>query len=116
MTSKENTPLKVTPEHIEQLIQSEHYFTAYDASYGDNFISVYNSKTDIDKCHESLKLLTFCVMVLKNGYTVTGKSACVRPEIFNFDVGREYARKDAIDQIWPLEGYLLKQKWHEAKQ
>ncbi|WP_354693149.1 Gp49 family protein [Escherichia coli] len=29
---------------------------------------------------------------------------------------REYARKDAIDQIWPLEGYLLKQKWHEAKQ
>lgn len=35
MTSKENTPLKVTPEHIEQLIQSEHYFTAYDASHGD---------------------------------------------------------------------------------
>ncbi len=58
MTSKENTPLKVTSEHIEQLIQSEHYFTAYDASHGDNFISVYNSKTDIDKGHESLKLLT----------------------------------------------------------
>ncbi len=113
--SKETKAPRVTPEHIDQLIKSEHYFTAYDASHGDNFFSIYNQKSEINRSLESLKVLTFCVLILKNGYTVTGQSACVSPEIFDIDVGREYARKDAINNIWPLEGYLLKQKLHEAK-
>ena len=55
-----------------------------------------------------LELLTFCVLVLRNGFTVTGESACVSPENFNAEVGRKVARENAIDKVWPLMGYALK--------
>lgn len=63
---------------------------------------------------QSLDLLTICVLVLKNGFTVIGKSACASPENFDAEIGRKVARADAINQVWPLEGYLLKQMLHEA--
>ncbi|HHW8768572.1 TPA: Gp49 family protein, partial [Salmonella enterica] len=64
---------------------------------------------------QSLELLTFCVLVLKNGFTVTGESACASPENFDPEIGRKIARSNAIAKIWPLEGYLLKQQLHEVK-
>lgn len=54
--------------------------------------------------------LTVCCLTLKNGYTVTGESACVSPENFNAEIGQRVARDKARDKIWALEGYLLKQK------
>lgn len=60
-----------------------------------------------------LHLLTFCVLVLKNGFTVTGESACVAHENFNAAIGREIARENAVEKIWPLLGYELKQKRYE---
>ncbi len=62
---------------------------------------------------QSLGLLTFCVLVLQNGFTVTGESACASPENFDAEVGRKIARQNAVQKIWPLEGYLLKQRLHE---
>jgi hypothetical protein len=56
----------------------------------------------------SLSLLTFCVLVLKNGFTVTGESACASPENFDAEIGRKIARTDAVNKIWPLMGYELK--------
>lgn len=63
--------------------------------------------------HESLSLLTFCVMVLRNGFTVTGESACDSPENFDPEIGRNIARENAVNKIWMLEGYLLKQRLSE---
>ncbi|MFY9438982.1 MAG: Gp49 family protein, partial [Burkholderiaceae bacterium] len=57
-----------------------------------------------------LALLTFCVLVLKNGFTVTGESACASPENFDAELGRKIARKNAIDNVWPLMGYALKER------
>lgn len=57
-----------------------------------------------------LGLLTFCVLVLKNGFTVTGESACASPENFDDELGRKIARQNAVDKMWPLMGYALKQK------
>ena len=57
---------------------------------------------------EALKLLTFCVLVLRNGFTVTGQSACASPENFNAEIGRRIAREDAVRQVWPLMGYELR--------
>lgn len=57
--------------------------------------------------HESLRLLTFCVLVLRNGFTVTGESACVSPENFDAELGRKIARQKAVEKIWPLMGYEL---------
>jgi hypothetical protein len=59
---------------------------------------------------------TICQLVMENGYTVHGYSACV--DIGNFDaaLGRLYAYQDAFEKIWPLEGYLLAEKlyWDHA--
>lgn len=56
-----------------------------------------------------LGLLTFCVLVLRNGFTVTGTSACASPENFDAEIGRKVARQDAVRQVWPLMGYQLRE-------
>ncbi len=56
----------------------------------------------------ALNLLTFCVLVLRNGFTVTGESACASPENFDAEIGRQIARENAVAKIWPLMGYELR--------
>ena len=94
---------RVTPADIEANIVSEHYFTADDGVTG---VSFKNKSAEV--CPSSLKLLTFCVLVLRSGFTVTGESACASPENFDAEIGRKIARQNAIDKIWPLMGYELK--------
>jgi Phage protein (N4 Gp49/phage Sf6 gene 66) family len=62
----------------------------------------------------SLPLLTFCVLVLRNGFTVTGESACASPENFDAELGRKIARQNATAKIWPLMGYELRSKLSQA--
>lgn len=57
--------------------------------------------------------LTVCVLTLKNGFTVTGESACASPENFDVEIGQNIAKTNAREKIWQLEGYLLKQKLYE---
>lgn len=59
-------------------------------------------------------VVTTCYATLENGYVAVGHSACVDPREFSVAVGEKYAYEDAIDKIWPLEGYLLRQRRHEA--
>lgn len=75
---------KITPEDIEAIIKKEQYY-------------VFPGTT-----------LTICCLTLENGFNVTGESACINAEYFNVEIGRKYARKQAFDKIWQLEGYLLK--------
>lgn len=58
--------------------------------------------------------LTVCCLTLKNGFTVTGESACASTENFDAEIGQSIARKNAREKIWQLEGYLLKQRLSEA--
>jgi len=58
--------------------------------------------------------LTVCCLTLENGFTVTGESACVSPENFDAKIGKDVSRKNAINKIWALEGYALKQKLYDA--
>ena len=95
---------RVRPADIQAAIVAEHYFTASQAVSGASY-----------QIHDPnrggpLSLLTFCVLVLKNGFTVTGESACASPENFNAAVGRAIARGNAINKIWPLLGYALKER------
>ena len=53
--------------------------------------------------------LTICVLTLENGFTVVGKSACAHAGNFNKELGEKIAYDDAFKQIWPLEGYLLRE-------
>ena len=105
------TAPRVTPNNIESNIAEEVYFTAADGMYG-------NAKANgrglaLANTHPA-NLLTFCVLVLKNGFTVTGESACASPENFDAEIGRKIARQNAVAKIWPLLGFSLKQKLHEA--
>ncbi len=58
--------------------------------------------------------LTVCCLTLKNGFTVTGESACASPENFNAEIGEKIAFENARNKIWMLEGYLLKQRLSEG--
>lgn len=97
---------RITPTDIEANIIDELYFTAREASVGQ----------DIDPDSRPLiatqahRLLTFCVLVLRNGFIVTGESACASPENFNAEIGRKIARQNAVQKIWPLMGYELRSK------
>jgi hypothetical protein len=52
--------------------------------------------------------VTVCCLILKNGFTVTGESACASPANFDEDIGRRLAFDNAREKIWQLEGYLLR--------
>jgi hypothetical protein len=102
IVAKGLTAPRVTPVDIEANIASEHYFTARD---GCEAVIGGGGTYPV-----SLGLLTFCVLVLRNGFTVTGESACASPENFDAEVGRKVARANAVAKIWPLMGYSLKEK------
>jgi hypothetical protein len=57
---------------------------------------------------------TVCQITLENGYTLIGTSACVDPANFNQALGEKYAYEKAFNQLWDLEGYLLKQRRYEV--
>lgn len=97
----QKTPNRVSLQSIEDKIAAEYSFTA-DAAVGNAPIV------------ESLKVLTICIIVMNNGFTVIGKSAPADADNFNADLGRKFAREDAVRQIWPLEGYALREKLVQA--
>lgn len=93
---------RITPADIEANIKGEHYFTAADGIRGANEL----------ECEQGdpLTLLTFCVLELRNGFTVTGESACASPENFDAEIGRRIARQNAVQKIWPLLGFQLRSR------
>lgn len=82
-----NAP-RLTPALIDSVIKSKSFFRLTD-------------------------VLTVCVITLVNGFTVTGESACASPENYNQEIGEKIAYDNAREKIWPLEGYLLKQRLFE---
>ena len=127
------TAPRVTLEDIEANIAAECFFVAADAHRfewltrddriaRDAQRSILESMAtrsysgaciDIDANNpipDALKLLTFCVLILRNGFTVTGESACVSPENFDAELGRKIARQNAIAKVWPLMGYALRER------
>ena len=112
--AKGKTAPRVTPADIEANIASEHYFTGNDGVLGE---WQYRKDTGepgtvppMEVPPASVALLSFCVLVLKNGFTVTGESACASPENFDAEIGRNIARQNAVAKVWPLMGYELRSK------
>ncbi|UUN95054.1 hypothetical protein I9189_007705 [Acinetobacter bereziniae] len=97
-----NAP-RLTPDHIDSKIKAVEYILPRDVCKRDNGVEVFDAQLP-------LQTLTFCVLTLENGFTVTGESACASLENFDPEIGRNIAYKNAREKIWQLEGYLLKEK------
>ena len=114
--AKGKTAPRVTPADIEANIASTHFFTAAEGVSGATLdaggAEVIGGKLVVSM-PSALALLTFCVLVLRNGFTVTGESACASPENFDAEIGRKIARQNAVQKIWPLMGYQLRAALHQ---
>jgi len=100
---------RVTPADIEAEIAGCYYFTALDGVDG-----YYRGGPEAQACGHApeLGLLTFAVLVLRNGFTVTGESACANPENFDAEIGRKIARQNAVNKVRPLLGFRLRDRLH----
>ena len=97
------TAARVTPKDIEDNIASIWYINAGTGVIPDDYMPPV-------PVNHPLQLLTLCVLVLKNGFTVTGESACASPENFDAEIGRKIALENAKQRVWPLMGYELRTK------
>lgn len=84
------TAPRVTPERLEEVITTETYHIFPGTTF------------------------TVCLLTLSNGFNVLGESACASPENFDIEIGHKIARANAVNKIWVLEGYLLKQQLHDT--
>lgn len=87
-------PRTIKPEDIEGYIAEEHYI---------NLGEALNTPPD-----HPTRVMTQCVILLKNGFTVTGESGCADPRKFDAEIGRKIARANALNKVWPLMGYVLR--------
>lgn len=88
---------RVSLQSMLDKIKARHDFTA-DTALGDGV-----------PVPDELKLLSICLLVMQNGFVLIGKSAPASAANFNAELGRKLAYEDAIRQLWPLEGYLLRE-------
>jgi len=90
---------RVTLADIEGAIESRYDLTAKEAI-----------ENKYEHFEDSLYILSICILVMRNGFTVIGKSAPASAENFNADLGRRFAYEDAVRQLWPLMGYALRER------
>lgn len=97
-----NAP-SIRPEDVEAAIADEQYFTAAQGVSGARHV-IHDENTT-----GPLARITICVLTLKNGFTAVGvNEGPVAAENFRADLGREYARKQALEKVWLVLGYQLK--------
>lgn len=111
--AKANKGPRVTPAALQAEIVSEFYFTAFDGVVG----AAANVKTSSpfamveydEKAEPGLHLLTFCVLVLRNGAKVVGINyGAIDPAQHSAERGRQEARAQAVDKVYELLGFRLR--------
>lgn len=113
----QKTPHRVALADIEAAIAAEFHGTAHDFAHGATVARpgktfTISPELEVPVILDQLKNLSLCVLVLRNGFTVTGKSAPADPANFDAELGRKFAREDAVRQLWPLMGFALRDRLH----
>lgn len=98
----QKTPNRVSLDGMLDKIAGE-YFTTLDHA-------VQGGTGPVPPLLPGMETMTVCVLVMRNGFIVIGKSAPADPANYDEALGRKFAREDAIRQLWPLEGYALREK------
>lgn len=102
------TAPRITPADVEAEIRSAHYFIASDAIQHDN--AFHEFPQDAGWLLGRTQVLTICVLQMTNGFVISGESAPVDSANFDAEVGRKAARANAIEKVWPLLGFRLRDK------
>lgn len=98
-----------TIEGLESLIAETHYINLGDVvENNESFIN--SGEVENSEGIDRLKMITLCVLVLKNGFVVTGKSGCNDSSKYTAEAGQKFSRLDAISQMWALDGYYNREK------
>lgn len=112
------TAPRVTLADIEHAIDHQYFFNALqgvEASMGGPAAVAQKVQAGQQPPHAHLHQVTVCVLILRNGHKVVGvNTGSISPEDFDEELARKLARQNAIDQIWPLMGFLLRQRIHEV--
>lgn len=58
---------------------------------------------------------TICLITLDNGYEIVGTSACVNPNEYDYELGKKYAKEDAVSKMSDIEGFILQEHFHIAE-
>lgn len=98
-----STHPRVSLDDMKAKIGFTHFINAGEASRAVSGLS-------LEQSAPSLEILTLCLMVMQNGFVIVGKSAPASPENYDQEKGQRFAYEDAIRQLWPLEGYALREK------
>jgi hypothetical protein len=99
-----NAP-RVVPGDLDREIKSAHFFIASDAIQQDQAV---HSHYEGGWLLGNTQLLTICVLQLRNGFIVTGESACASAANFDAQLGRDIAFRNARDKLWALLGFRLR--------
>jgi hypothetical protein len=106
---------KITPEYIESLIAYEYFVSGSKAVDRSTVVLGPALHQYEPPWIDRLSTLTICILVLRNGFTVVGTSSCASPENYKESIGHKLAREKAIEQLWPILGYQLRDKLHHEK-
>lgn len=96
------TAPRVTLDDIKAAIAQEFYVAGDAAAMA--------GEGPIPGKHSPLEVLTICLIVMTNGFTIIGKAAPASPANFDAELGKKLAYEDAVRQIWPLMGFSLRDK------
>lgn len=100
-----HAPALSNHQFIQDFIYAEYYFSGLDGVKGAGAGKTAAKNEDT----ENLKSLTFCCLVFANGYTVVGQAAVADMSTYDFEIGKKYAREDAIRKAMPLATFLIMQ-------
>jgi len=63
----------------------------------------------------SMKVV-ICVLIMKNGFTITGEAGVIDPTKFDAAIGARFALRDAVRKAGQVVGFLNQQLKHEGKE
>ena len=112
-----------TDEEVNQHIVTEGYFTALDAlSKGAmlqmpnvRLIETHGNEPDVQFSVRALGSLMLCVLVTRNGFTVTGTSICMDPERFDPEIAMAQARQSAVRHLIPYLAFHVRTEQQAAE-
>lgn len=96
---------RVTLDYMKSEIQQIYYISGTSIARHADFTD-YKSKALNEG---DLQVMTLCMIMMRNGFMVFGKSSPISPQNFDQALGRKFAYEDAVRQLWPLFAFGHKQ-------